>query len=253
MSVRNPLAVGLVFLTLSFLRHSGAAEVVQEKQRDQKNSAQWSVEEVIRELPVVDVNSALPMDSKERTRRELRGKKYNQGSPRIAPGVESTEIYHWPRGFPALPVVESDAVIVGQVFDAKAYLSADRTSAYSEFGVTIQSVIKTPSTNAIQAGSQLFVERAGARVRYPSSQMSSVLVDGFGVPRIGSRYVLFLKRNVQDKSYSILTGYELRDGRVKALDQSTSSETDFSVYNNFDETQFLKNLTSISQTVNLKR
>ena len=248
MPIGNHLSVGLFFLALAFLKLSGAAGVVQETQRDQKNSAQWSVEKVIMELPVVDVDSALPMDSKERALRELRGEKYDHGiPPRIAPGVESTEIYHWPLGFPALPVVESDAVIVGQVFDAKAYLSADRTSAYSEFAVTIQSVIKTPSKNAINAGSQLFIERAGARVRYPSSQMSTVLVAGFGVPRIGSRYVLFLERNAKDESYRILTGYELRDGRVYALDTSTSSGTDFSIYNNFDETQFLKNLTSISR------
>lgn len=241
MSIKNQLSVGLVFLTLAFLTLGGAAGF-QEKQQDQRSSAQRPVEEVIMELPVVDVNSALPMDPKERAQRELRGKKYDHGSPRIAPGVVSTEIYHWPPGFPALPVVESEAVIVGQVFDAKAYLSADRTNAYSEFGVTIESVLKTPTKNAIKGGSQLVVERAGARVRYPTSEMSSVLVSGFGVPRIGSRYVLFLKRNAQDESYTILTGYELRLGRVHALDTSTSSETDFSIYNNSDEAQLLKDL-----------
>ena len=108
--------------------------------------------------------------------------------------------------------------------------------------MTIESVLKNSDKHAIKGGSQLAIERMGGRVQYPSGEMSSVLVAGFGVPRIGSRYVLFLKLNVQDKSYTLVTGYELRLGRVYALDTSTSSETDFSIYNNSDETQLLKDL-----------
>jgi hypothetical protein len=165
----------------------------------------------------------------------------------IAPGVHSVESYDWPLHFPALPVSQSDAVIVGQVFDAKAYLSTDKTSIYSEFWVTIESVLKNSDKHPIDGGSQLALERMGGRVQYPSGEVSSFLVAGFGVPRVGSRYVFFLKRNPQDEGYTIVTGYELRLGHVYPLDATTSSETDFSVYNNFDETQFLKNLTSISR------
>lgn len=37
----------------------------------------------------------------------------------------------------SLPAIESDAVVIGEVTDAHAYLSNDRTSVYSEFELRI--------------------------------------------------------------------------------------------------------------------
>jgi hypothetical protein len=56
------------------------------------------------------------------------------------------------------------------------------------------------------------------------------------------RYVLFLTRNSEDPSYHLVTGYELRGGRIFPLDRTTSSQTDFDAYINMDEAAFLKHL-----------
>jgi len=239
----NNLSVVVILLTLLL----GASAGVRENQREDANAAQRRVEETRWALPVADLNAALPLDPKERAKREAKSKKYDRGFPMVAPGVHSAEVYDWPSHFPALPVSQSDGVIVGQVFDAKAYFSVDKTTIYSEFWVTVESILKNSDKNPIDGGSQLALERMGGRVQYPSGEVSSFLVAGFGVPRVGGRYVFFLKRNPQDEGYTIVTGYELRLGHVYPLDATTSSETDFTVYNNFDETQFLKNLTSISR------
>ena len=225
----------------------GASAGRREKQQNDGKAAERRTEETRRALPVADLNAALPVDPKERAKREAKSKKYDRGIPMIAPGVHSADVYDWPSHFPALPVLQSDAVIVGQVFDAKAYFSTDKTTIYSEFWVTVESILKNSDKHPIDGGSQLALERMGGRVQYPSGEASSFLVAGFGVPQVGSRYVFFLKRNPQDEGYTIVTGYELRLGHVFPLDATTSSETDFSVYNNFDEAQFLKNLTSISR------
>jgi hypothetical protein len=42
----------------------------------------------------------------------------------------------------ALPTHISNAVVIGEVTDAKAYLSEDRTSVYSEFTIRVGEVLK---------------------------------------------------------------------------------------------------------------
>lgn len=247
MTIRNHSI--LLFIVIALLAAGGTAGLQEKQRHDQAAEDQRRVKEVIRDLPVADFDAALPASSSERARRKVRGKKYNRGHPgSIGPGVETTEIYDWPTDFPALPVSQSDAVIVGQVFDARACLSTDRTSVYSEFGVTVDFILKDYDQFPIQPGSQLIVERLGGNVKYPSGQMSSVSVAGFGVPRVGSGYVFFLKRNPQEEGYTLTTGYELRLGRVYPLDRSTSSGTDFSIYDNSDEAKFLDDLRRITAT-----
>ena len=66
------------------------------------------------------------------------------------------------------------------------------------------------------------------------------------LPRVGRRYVLFLKRVNDAQDLSILTGYELRQGRVMPLDgvmnlfsPATGQVTRKAPFENADEATFL--------------
>ncbi len=58
------------------------------------------------------------------------------------------------------------------------------------------------------------------------------------------QFILFLKRINQEKHFSLITGYELRDDKVFPLDGSTveegTQEFPFDEYEGFDAAAFLK-------------
>ena len=71
---------------------------------------------------------------------------------------------------PALPLAESTAVIGGQIRDAKAYLSNDKTGVYSVFTIQIDQVLKNSAQLSVLAGTSIEVERDGGRVRFPNGR-----------------------------------------------------------------------------------
>ena len=146
-------------------------------------------------------------------------------------------------GFPALPIAQSNAVIIGEVTNAQAYLSSDKTGVYSEFVVRLDGVLKNDNKNPLISGNVVTVEREGGRVRFPSGHISKLFVVGLGMPRAGRKYLFFLTRNEQ--GCRILTGYELRTGRVFPLD--SSGVVNFDAYRNADQNTFLNEVRSSIQ------
>ena len=61
------------------------------------------------------------------------------------------------------------------------------------------------------------------------------------MPRVGQRYVFFLKRNQAGDDFHILTGYEFRQARVFPLD-SSPGVVHFEIYENASEETFLSEL-----------
>jgi hypothetical protein len=135
-------------------------------------------------------------------------------------------------------------VIVGEVADAKAYVTGDKSTVYSEFTVQVRKVLKDYAQARMLPGESIVVERPGGRVRYPGGHVSRFFLTGLGMPGVARQYVLFLTRNSEDESYRLLTGYELLNGHVFPLDETTSSQTDFDAYINMDEAAFFKQLDS---------
>ena len=133
-------------------------------------------------------------------------------------------------------------MVIGEVADAKAQVTQDKSAVYSEFNVNVVDVLKDDIQTPLLPGCSIMVERPGGRVRYPSGHISRFSLTGWGMPRRMGRYVLFLTRNSDEPSYHLVTGYELRGGRIFPLDRTTSSETDFDAYINMDEAAFLKQL-----------
>lgn len=176
------------------------------------------------DLPIVDYGSAHSEgaragDTEDQTKRKAKGEKYNKKDPVVHPAlVEISEIHHWPENFPALPIRDSDIVCTCYVEKAQAFLSNDETGVYSEFTVTIEEVLKDGTSEALASGRTITVEREGGRVRYPGGHVSRFSIVGLRMPRVGHRYLLFVKK--EPNNYPIITGYELNDGRVIPLDES---------------------------------
>ena len=60
---------------------------------------------------------------------------------------------------PALPVGRSVAVVLGEIVDAQAYLSDDKTGVYSEFSVRVEEIFKNDSITPVYPGSLVTTER----------------------------------------------------------------------------------------------
>jgi hypothetical protein len=155
-------------------------------------------------------------------KREKRHKKNGRHKSGIAVAPDPGEggganlFNDWEVGLPALPANLSDSVIVGEIVKAEAYVSADKLSLFSEFTVRVAEVLKSDDRSPFEQGATITVEREGGRVKYPNGRILYYLIDGQGMPRVGARYLLFLKH--EGEEHSIITGYELQAGRVRALD-----------------------------------
>jgi hypothetical protein len=215
--------------------------------------------------PVTDYNAPLPSDPAERARREARSKRFDLRGSGLKPDdakrfrltEKSRTIYGLPDSHapiePPIPAAGSDSVVVGQVTDAKAYLSNDKTGVYSEFSISIEEVLKGNSIPSVNSGSTISAERAGGRVRFPSGKVLVAGVLGKTMPRTGRRYLFFLKYSAQEEVFSIITGYELRAGRVFPLDGNGTLEersafpnlAKYDQYENADEAAFLNEVRRI--------
>ena len=119
----------------------------------------------------------------------------------------------------ALPVSQSDAVVIGFLNDAKAFLSDDKTDIVSEFTVRVDVVLKDNPLNVLRLGDCITTLRNGGGVRFPSGKIIRTGMWGRPLPKEGRRYLFFLKyNNDEGNDYSILTAYELTAGKVSALD-----------------------------------
>lgn len=212
------------------------------------------------EFPLVDLNATEPSDPDERARRRARNKRYDntnldaetaklfvfqEGTGAVSFGAPSA---HWPVE-PAFPVTQSDVIAIGEVMDARAQISNDKTNVFSEFTVRIKDVYKNTTSAALTPDCVVTVERYGGRVRLPSGK---VIVRGFlhqSMPQTGRRYIFFLKSNEEVKTYSSITGYELRSSQVIPLDGSRMFEggeipqlREYDRYRGANEATFLKEI-----------
>jgi hypothetical protein len=157
-------------------------------------------------------------------------------------GIEPlpTSLHMWV-GLPALPVAQSDAVVLGDVIDRHAKLTDDRMSVFSEFSIRIDTVFKD-SQGLPGAGGAVWASRPGGNVRFASGKVQRYTASKLGYPQQGKRYVLFLKRD-EEGDFSIITGYELRAAKVLPLDGSDSKdELQFAVYSGASQEAFLVEL-----------
>lgn len=150
---------------------------------------------------------------------------------------------HWWSRLSALPVEQSDLVVVAEVVNAEAFLSDDKTNVYSEFTLRVEESLKHNSQVQLPYGSSIVAERQIGAVRFPSGRIQRYKTHRQDAPQTGKRYVLFLKRDSQTSGLAILTGYELRAGRVIPLDgedvKDQRADLPFAKYRGTAENTFL--------------
>lgn len=198
--------------------------------------------------PIVEYDAPEPAEAEERQKRRAKNARYDKDDRVREPGSEPGIWYEtvinndWEMKLPALPAQASDSVLIGEVAEARAFLSNDKSGVYSEFTIRVSEVLKNDSPVAV--GESITAERLGGRVKFRSDKVLPVRVMGQGMPRAGRKYVLFLKRIDEEKHYQLLTAYELKGGRVSALDGAKpaggGSQWKFDKYEGWDEEVFLK-------------
>lgn len=207
-----------------------------------------------KQFPIIDLGTPLPSDPSAKAIRIRKSKKYNNNSMSEISEASNVSfvVNETLSNLSALPVDKSSVVLIGEVIDAKAYLSDDKTAVYSEFEVRIQAVLKNDTSKVLSAGESMAVERFGGRVRLPSGKLFIEAVDNQDMPRVGGKYVLFLTNDFigakhSDDDFNILMGYELKGGRVFPLDRTASTHP-IARYNEKDESTLLTDLSSLLGT-----
>lgn len=209
-----------------------------------KKQQQFDRAEFESQFPVTEVNKAAPSDPEKRAKWRARSKKYAGVGSRITERSNLITVNNeWDIGLPALPVAKSDLVVIGEVTDAQAYLSSEKDWVYSEFAIRVDEVLKNTLNVTITEGSSLIADRDGGCVRFPSGRTTLLYVSGQGMPRVGHRYALFLTHSDQEQGAHILTGYQLRGGRVFPIDNPAGGQHSIATkYKEANETFFLSDL-----------
>lgn len=220
-----------IFLAINFLPLLASS---------QTPSGQLLNRQEVLEAPLVRFSQANTHDSADRVLRLSRNSRYDKSASKpldqLPPEATSSGLVsEWDAFLSALPTAQSDAIILGEILDAGAFLSNDKTGAYSEFSVNVSEVYK--NNGSVNDG-RLTVQRQGAKVELPSGRIFDVEVIGQRMPQVGHRYILFLTHNKETRDYFVLTGYEIAGEKVSPLDTIQK----FAVYENVDAKNLLSDL-----------
>lgn len=200
-------------LALTFVAWSGSAN---QEISPQEANGQGPMPD--KDVPVLDLKKA-EKDRPDHLKGHKRGQSLRQHI-RIAElpvGAEPLPFSwsYWGR-VPALPVEESNAIVVGTVTDRHAVLLEDKLGIYSEFSIKISEILKD-DLKGFFIDQVITASRVGGAVRFPSGKIQKYTVSLLNYPQQGKEYVFFLKRD-ELGDYSIFTGYELNGSVVQPLD-----------------------------------
>jgi hypothetical protein len=114
----------------------------------------------------------------------------------------------------------SPVVVIGTVLSGNSFISKNRTAVYSDYQVRIDEVLKRGAAKTLAVGDQLVASRPGGAIQFPSGHRGYFLIFGQGLPEIGAQYVLYLWKPAPNQSvWEIISGYQLKSGRVYPLDE----------------------------------
>jgi hypothetical protein len=234
--------LGLVIIagTISISSLKSKVQSPSGRQPESQEKLRQRDEEAKKHFPTAEFDEQEPTDpQKQASFRKKKARHNRVGLVDRNPGPDRGGGVFIPEGqfdFPALPTGLSDVVVLGEVRDAQAHLSEDKSNVFSEFTVQIDKVLKPYGTLA----EQITVERTGGYVRYPDGRKLLYLLGTARMPKVGARYVLFLKSISKTENFSILTAYELGAEGVSPLDWSPQFET----YRGYSESSFFTELSS---------
>jgi hypothetical protein len=239
--------MSLLLTVLLMLMVTVLAAIPSRNRNNSPSAMQKQQEDDEGHYPITDYAAPESTDPEKLARRRAKGKRYdNQSSEPIKEAAypyQRTWLTHWWQGLPAIPVAQSDVILIGEVTDAQAYLSNDKTGIYSEFTIRAVEVLKNDGGTSLYPGSIILAERFGGAVRFPSGAIQRYVTRNQRMPHVGQQYVLFLKRIGEEQDFSLITGYELRGQYVAPLDGASSEggeKLPFDHYKGTDASSFLK-------------
>lgn len=180
-----------------------------------------------------------PLDTHKRTLRRDKNRRYNSSrSDEILSEQPSDVIYgridESPRPSP-LPILESDAIVLGTVIAVQPFLTENKKSIYTEFTVRVEEAFKSELLASMTNANTIIVDQEGGALRQTDGSILRYFVGGTGnLPVLNGRYVLFLSMIHNHQDISILTGFELRNGAVNSLEEARGNP-----YSGWDEPRFL--------------
>lgn len=240
---RKLILLVLAILTVTVLTVAGALRTQNEA------AAQKAADDMI---PIVDYATSVFASPEESAKRQIRSKRYDNSHLVIEPKKPAGTIIttdHTVGKMPALPVHLSDAIVIGNITDAQAYLSNDKSGVYTEFTVAVEEILKDTSLS-LKIGWSISAQRIGGRVRFPSGIVQRYGISYLGMPRPNRRHALFLKKIDDSDAFIIVTAYEFRAGKVQPLDGVSIADgaielPQFAPYKGIDETEFFIRLRAL--------
>jgi hypothetical protein len=215
-------SIALFLVGIAVVGVTALAAISSQRDREDKSKGPKKSPQMIEaesKLPMVDFDGPEPVDPRKQQKIFARGKKYDKSELGIDPSSDAVmSLEHWATGLPAIPVDESDVVVVGNVVAAQAHLTEGKVRVFSEFTILVSEILKNDSESQIQVNDSIDADRFGGRVRFAGGRVGLYFIGGQGMPQVGKQYLLFLTTSGGKDDYHILTGYELRDGQVHLLD-----------------------------------
>jgi len=233
--------VGIVAMTIASWLGTASAGSISKVFAQKENPEQKKKWQAIN--PVDE--AAEPLDTHKRTLRQAKNRRYNsQRSDQVLteqpPDVVIGRIDETPGPSP-LPFGESNAVILGTVVVAQPYLTEDKKSIYTEFTVRVEEAFKSDIPAHMWTENLMVLDQEGGALRLTGGRILRYYVGGISrLPNLNGRYVLFVSLNHNNQDLTILTGYEVHNGKVVSLEDGE----DKSEYANWDEETFLGKLRS---------
>jgi hypothetical protein len=205
-------------IALSAVRHEKSTPIATPSQKTTDD-----YKKIKERFPTADYDDKQDLpDPQKNAKRKAKQKRYNDTdlvASHVEPGVDEAALFLEPHfTFPALPVAESEVVVVGTIGTAQALLSESKRNVFSEFTLTVEDVLKSKIQGVAQ-GSVLTIDRVGGHVKYPNGQRVLFRIAGLNMPQIGGRYLLFLTSTHSKEDISILTGYQLTPNGAIPLDE----------------------------------
>jgi len=207
------LMVGMI--ALSVVRHRNPIPAAGQTNRE-------DYKKVNERFPTADYDDKQDLpDPEKNAKRKAKQKRYNDTSlvaSHVEPGVDEAALTLEPHfTFPALPVAESEIVVVGTIGTAQAHLSENKENVFSEFALIVEDVLKS-KIQEVERDSVLTIDRVGGHVRYPNGHRILYRITGLNMPQVGGRYLLFLTLKHNNEDISILTAYRLTPNGAIPLD-----------------------------------
>lgn len=231
----------VVFATVSFSLTTLSIQEVSSEIQDKSAQEKQTRAEFESQFPIAEYSPSENNNAQLRSLRTAKNKRYDK-SRLVSSNIPSEPFSiiarsdHGPPRYGALPIAESSAVVIGQILDARAFVSNNKLSVYSEFTVRIDEVLKSDSSPKLVQGGEITIDREGGMVHYPNGNKRLYFVAGKEMPRLNKQYLLFLAADEISPNYQILTGYELKENKVFPLD----GDYQFQIYKDKNITEFVK-------------